>query len=821
LWLNECNKGDTFLEVDTIREGVELDFKQTKESWDSKYKSTAEGIFENLEEETEYIESLTGKDIGDLPDNSDDSILLYELYLVANQNQEIIQQFAERKAVPIAEGEEFLFILKQLDEGNKDVVFRIFMYSLWLENRHRRNYAVKDGHIPNNYEEEILAADRSLKQTLSQNTSSENYKIDERRVIDFVQSTIFCIDRKTSDKEKRDVTGIQRRRNLGTVFVEVRKTDGEVNFRVGNKKIRRVLQRKFEEYLEIELEPADIVKEGVEPEKFEEALTTPSEQDDWKILNIDIKQITEEPSVALNIAKKSAGKDLRPLLNTLEGELVDLNILNINRFWFQWNEVEARVNISEPESESLILDSDIKTKSERTEETVREEFDEKFGIPLDQELLEHEITGEIQRLIQYILNDPPSYRISRLEQGLIKELEDRDIVKVEEFEVEEPEEDDIYPGGVKSVEKKQAAIRDYVKEIADDAGIEFQEMASEKVKRTKFTFARFEKDGELIDFSLPEYNKFTNSSYEYLHKTLQPVLIVNIGSIHDKLIENTLSSRLRLPELIRRDIQDENPEEYLETKVEELLNDKEGRISREALEGYRDIQEILDNPDSGQGTNFEQAIFPIFKQIIPSAQQWGVKRTGNQPDGFGELVFRHNRGYAYRSVAYDSKYTTDELHFDTDDQRQARDYCHKILGSKEVQNNKTKFRNFIIITNREENGNFGNSIGGKLNRMTKWDGVAVLMHIDFLLALYIVYNKNLEFIKSYRQTFSKLLYQRINGNRFQKYQDRDEDFFIELDGSDAEEIVEDLEEEIDDGRLDKTELREFLESDVFPSMSTD
>jgi hypothetical protein len=809
------------LQVEEIREGVELDFKQTKESWESKYKSTASDIFDKLEDEVQYIESLTEKNIEDLPDDSDDSILLYVIYLFAKQNDEIIQQFADKQAIPIAEGEEFLFILKQLDEGNEHIVFRTFMYSLWLGNRHRRSYAVREGELPNNYKEEILAAERSLKQTLSRNTGSENYQIDQRRVVEFVQSTIFCIDRKTSDKEKRDVTGIQRRRNLGTVFVEIRKNEGKVNFRVGNKKIRRVLQRKFEEYLEVELEPADIVKEGVEPDKFVEALTAPSEQDDWKVLNIDVKQITEEPSVALNIAKKSAGKDLRPLLNTLEGELVDLNILNINRFWFQWNEVEARVNITEPESESLILDSDIKVKSETTEETVREEFDEKFGIPLDQELLEHEITGEIERLIQYILSNPPSYRISRLEQGLIKELEDRNIIKVEEFEVEEPDEEEIYPGGVKSVKKKQAGIRDYVKDIAEEAGIDFQEMASEKVKRTKFTFARFEKDGELVDFSLPEYNKFTNSSYEYLHKTLQPVLVVNIGSIHDKLIENTLSSRLRLPELIRRDIQNEKPEEYIESKVDELLSDKEGRIARESLKAYRDIQEILDDPHPRQGTDFEQAIFPIFKQIIPSAQQWGVKRRGEQPDGFGELVFRHNQGYAYRSVAYDSKYTTKELNFDTDDQRQAREYAHKILGSKEVQNNKTKFRNFIIITNREENGNFGSSIGEKINKMTKWDGVAVLMHIDFLLALYIVYNKNLEFIKSYRQEFSKVLYQKINGDRFQKYQDREDDFYIELDGSDAEEIVEELEEEVEDERIDKTALREFLESDVFPSISTD
>ena len=479
------------MRVDKIRNGVELDFKQTKDLWDSQYKSKTENIFENLNEEVHYIESLTDKDIEELPDDSNESILLFVMYRFAKRNQEIIQQYANKKGIPLAEDEEFLLILRELDDGNQTILFRIFMYSIWLENRHRRKYAIKNGQIPSNYKEKILEADRSLKQTLAQNTRSNKYKLDNRRVIDFIKSSIFCIDRKTSDKEKRDVTGIQRRRNLGTVFFEINKNNKEINFRVGNQKIRRVLKQKIEEYLNIELEPADIVKDGIEPEKFEKALTNASEQDKWKILNIDIKQITEEPAVALNIAKKSAGKDLRPLLNKLEGELIDLNILNINRFWFKWNDVEARVNISEPATESLILDSDIKIKSEKTEETVRKKFDKKFGIPLDHELLEHEITGDIERLIQYILNNPPSYRIRRVDPGLIKELEERNLIKVKQLDVKDSEDydkDKIYPHGIKSVEKKQAGIKDYVKKLAENTEIEFQEIASEKVKRTKFKF---------------------------------------------------------------------------------------------------------------------------------------------------------------------------------------------------------------------------------------------------------------------------------------------------------------------------------------------
>jgi hypothetical protein len=805
------------LDTDEILRDIEVPFDTTKKNWEDKYKSKAESTFDNFsQEEIDRIESLTGKDFDNLPDNSEDSILLYILYRFSKDYEEVIEQFAERKGYRMGGDEHYLIILKKLDEGYTKIAYHIFFYGLWLDNRHRRRYKVVEGEIPRNYPEKLTNQDRSFKQSLSRNTRSSNFRMGEDRTIDFIESNLFCIDRQTTDKEKRDVRGRQRRRNLGTVFFEITKNEGIVEFRVGPKSIRDILIEKIEQHLEINLQPMDIVKGDIDAEKFEEAFTTYEENDEWMITNIDLKKVRDQPSVPVTVSKKTAGKDIRPLIASWNNDVFNLSIPNVNRFWLQWNEVEARINVKDIGDNSTMLDSDIKTPKTNVEDTVREEFSEKFGVPLDYELLEHQVTGDREKLVKYILSDLPEYEVSRLDKGLIKELEEKGLVKVVQYEDNEPDEElEHYQKGIKRIKLLKAGVKDYFIDKAQSAGLNYQEDHSEQIYGKKYDFERFEYEGRTIDFSLPKYNSFTDSSRKYLRNSINPIMIVNIGSVHDKALESRFSSRIDLPKLVTKDVENENPEDYIMEKTEQIARGSEQRVAEEAEEAFNNIKEIL-REDREEGTQFELDIFPIFKQLIPSASRWGAKRRGNQPDGFGELVFQKSQGHAYRSIAYDSKFTSkDELKFDSDDSRQARDYVYRIEESKQVEKNKTKFRNYLIITNKKESGNFGSTIAGSINRMRNWDGVPVLLHIEFLLTLYEVYNKENGYLKTYKNEFYKHLYKKINGDRYQKYNDRDDDFFVELDGQDAIDLLEDMKEEVGDGTLDIDELREFLERDIF------
>jgi len=89
------------------------------------------------------------------------------------------------------------------------------------------------------------------------------------------------------------------------------------------------------------------------------------------------------------------------------------------------------------------------------------------------------------------------------------------------------------------------------------------------------------------------------------------------------------------------------------------------------------------------------------------------------------------------------------------------------------------------------------------------------MHLDFLLALHIGFNENSEAIRDNIHAFYEQFYLTLNGGKMY-HQDTDKDFFVHVTREDAEELFENLDEEIEGSGLDITALREFLEKDVIP-----
>jgi hypothetical protein len=119
-----------------------------------------------------------------------------------------------------------------------------------------------------------------------------------------------------------------------------------------------------------------------------------------------------------------------------------------------------------------------------------------------------------------------------------------------------------------------------------------------------------------------------------------------------------------------------------------------------------------------------------------------------------------------------------------------------------------------VITNAQP-GNLGSVGVKKLNWQQSWDGVPVLMHSDFLLALHIGFNENSEIIRDNIHTFYEQLYKTLNGGKMY-HQDVDEEFFVHVTKEDAQPLFENIDDEIEESGLDITELREFLEEDIIP-----
>lgn len=756
-----------------------------------------------------------------MPDNSEDSIALYLVNRFLNKNEDIVRQFFDKKGYPDVKNE-FHFLLEKLDEGYEEIFYHIFLYSLWIDNTNRRVFSVVESDLPEDYKEDFFEESRGIKLTLARREGS-TFKLSKRKLVEFEDSTIFAIDKQTSDREKRDARkGIQRRQNIRTCFVRVRHRDRDkVEFRIKSSEVLDILKEKLSDVWNISLVPEDVYEGEVDGEKFKEKILG-KENDQWMLLSANFKKMDVDPAVPITLSKKTADRDIRKLLEQLDDNMLTPNILNIHSFWMKWEDIDFRVSVDDLDNDKIILDiTSIETDIVEKRQVIREEFSADFGLPLDKEILEFDITGDEEKLIKHVLANPAPWELQSIGKETIGKIESLGVIRTKNYSGKGY-------NGIKSVEVSKKGVREYVKEIADRAGLEFVDKVPEQIFQREYEFARFRDDEYIVDFDLPEHNDaYTHDTLEYLSDTLRPVLVVNIGAVNDNLIAKHLSARVDLPELIRRDLNDENPEDYLQEKIEELKRGSEERISANAERNYKELQRALENPDDYGGTEVEQRLFPIIKQLIPASQQWGAKRKGYQPDGFAEIIFQNGEKYTHRSIAYDSKFVSkDKVKFTSKEKLQARDYIERIrkfvennLGDfvDEVERKDGRFRNYIFVTNANEIENFDTVIAEKINKMRKWDGIAVLMHVEFLLAIYEVYNdsKNQEYLKSYKNEFYEQLYRKINAGRINKIRGEDEDFFVELTAEDAKDVLKNVKEEAGDDRLDVTALRKYLEEDIF------
>lgn len=818
-------------------DGVPANRSKYRSSWEEKYQSKFNSLLERLDEdELKAIKSLTGQKVKSL--GKRDSVNLYTLHRFIRDKKETVKEFAEKKDDLITEEEAYLYILGRLDGGYEKIVYHTFLFHNYEKESTERIYDI-DNKLPNNYLEQFDRELRGLKISLDKNTNSTKFRCPEENRINFLESNLLVIDRKTSDKEERDVSGIQWRRNVGSVFLEVKQD--EIRIRTKSKQIRKALISKLQDIWQISVTPSDIIEKKLDADKFSNAIKTADNDEDLKILNIDFRNTRDNPTVPLTLSKKSWGVDISKLARKIDGKIVDVELLNIRKFWAEIENADVKIKVNKKDQGRLRLESDIKKiKSRDRKREIKEKFSQKFGVPLDKDILEHEVTDDRDKIISFLLRNPATKDIRRGHEDLIEDLEELGVINVKQIQRKQctscrniikresiekcgkcSGELEKFGSPLKDVSASKPGMRKFFKKILEQQGLEYNRMRSEQIYKKKYKFLPIEYKGEVIDVLLPEYGLgLTDKSLTYLMKSLRPVLAVyKGGSINEKWIEKELSEKADLSEIIDLYLRDELPEDYLITRLQNIVEDKERRVAKNSKTAKEELTKIRKNPaiytGSDPGGEFERELFHIFKQIIPNSEQWGEKRSGDQPDGFCEILYKKSGRKYYRSFAYDSKFSKkEELKLDTGETKTIRSYVKKINKSEQVLQSQTKFRNFIVVTNCDKTDDFSN-LAGRLNRMRSWNGVPVLMNVDFLLGLHSVYNENIQIIKDHRNLFMEELFKTINGGQ-ERYEDTEEDFYIELGKTESVEFAEKLDDKIEDDSLEITNLREWMEKDIYP-----
>lgn len=834
-------------DLDEITSDVPLDYSVYRDKWSETYSDKFNDVLQSVDTDTfdavldfTGIEQSEGSVFSQLRTKNQHSIFLYSLYRFIDDKRLAIQELAARNEEPVEAGEEFKYIIRKIIGGDTDAVFHLYLYEKWLKSNNKSRYNITTS-IPEDYKSRFDENALGIRMTLSRRTRGQNFRYTERGKLEFPDGTIFALSRQTSDNEKQDITGPQRRRDEAHFFVAVDEDKEELVIDSKSNSIRDALHEKIKEEFSILTEEADLVgdKSQISISQFADEFSNDADGQNIEIWNVEFRKTNTQPPLPLTLSKKSEAEEVRAVLKELSEELLDTQITNIRRFWFSWNGVETRVTVEENvERNFLRLNADVKSLSETRTERIHQEFHETFGLPLNKKIPLHWVTKRRSRLIAQMLKGVSATESRYIQDGdlLDKMVNDIGVIKRKEIYRKQCEGcRNIYKsdrdkcnkcGGNLEVvqesfelEMDESGIDQYFRNQVKTEDLTYYEKKTEGIYGNKFKFYQIG-DGENIVRVLLNSSdvNITPGTVDYLRKSLHPVLVLNPGTILDeKLIEEVTSESLDLSYIIDNDLSGTLEGGYIRERFEKVARNSEKRVAGSAIDSYEHIRQLIQDPDSDEGGEFEQDVFHILKQVVPTLEQWGEKRTGNQPDGFGELFFYNGNQKWFRSFAYDGKYTSsEELTIPTKEAVRLQNYAGRILSSDEVSSSESKFRNFIVVTNANP-GNFGSVCASRLNRIRvnneSWKGVPVLMRVDFLLGLHVGYNENSEVIKENIHTFYEQLYLTLNGGqRF--HRDTDDEFFVHLTKEDSLELIENFEREAETDRINITSLREFLEEDI-------
>jgi len=830
------------VKVPDFRSNVPLNLGKYKESWDSTYKKKFESIIEGMDDykyqklcDVVGVDDHEDKQPKKVTENREESIFLYSVRRFISDKKKLIQVYSERKGYTIGEDEEFYFILKQIEQKNQFILNHIYLIHRRSKSGPPRTYDI-DSELPDEYIELFEENERGLRQSLSKSTRSNRFKYRDGNCIDFDTRTLFVLDRQTSDTEKMDVTGPQRRRNVKMVFIEIDEHDNELRIHTSSQSIREKLIEKLEDYLVISVTPSDLVENEVEFDKFKEELTNSErylveEQETPKITYIEFKKTVDSPTIPIKLSRKTLQRDVRKVINFLEDSLVSTDILNVKKMWIQVFGTDAKINLKEPESGIIRLEAKIYSQSPEKNRDIEQKFFEEFGIPLNTDIPKNLLSEELSQVISFIMSAPSSNNIYPAHEPVIEQLEEIGVINVEEkqkycckgcrkrykiFHEECPNcsnELKEFGDSEKQISLSKRGVRNFFKELLDREDLDYQGVKPERIYKTEFRFLHVETENGPVNFLISTNDvSFPPNSLKHLRKTLNPVILLNPGRVmNDDYIDEILFEKIDLSELISDYIDGELEGDIITSKIERVTAKTREMKASNARASHDRLKEIIEAPDESSGNEFEQEVFHVLNHLIPNAKQWGTKRNATVPDGFAELNYRNSGRFYMRSVSWDCKFKESidsEFDISSGEVGNLQLYINNIVRSEEVENTDSKFRNFVVITNAEDEGKFENKVSDRLNKISKFKGTPVLMDIKFLLNLYNIVNQNEDLIRKNSHEFYRHLYMKLNGGK--EFVKSDNEDFVYLKGDDATSMISEFLQEFEEPGLNVKELRETL-----------
>jgi len=829
----------------SILESFPSNFKKHRDGWNRVYRAEFQKVLKRTDDKETLdrighfcgIEKISAEKVEkQILEDKSKAIELFTLYKFSQGKTPLIRDYLEKKNFSVDFKDAFNYVLDKYQTSQEDLV-EIYIFSEWNKEKSGRIYpaTVK---IPKDYEEKIKSKKFKFVYNLSRKTKRgrRGYKFKYGGSVSFPEESIFMFRMQTSDTEKPDVTGMQRRRDMRGIFFAVNRKKNTVEIKISNRRVQDILQNVIEDVLDIKLRSLVLEEGKFNLKKFFSGILAEKSGDKIKILNMELRKTKLRPAVPLVISKKSFGADITPILEEFkDNAIIDLrdDILSIKSFWIEYSQIKRKVKIKEQVDYSIRLELNDKGLSIDKIQEITQKFHEQFGMPLNVDLPPNDIAKNRVSIIEYLLSDPQTYNLKEFHLEELKQLEDKGIINLSEInEYKCPACDNIFKESddlkcpeceemgelfyrKPKIDINEKGLRDYISNILKAEGFSvYRDTLRRKIGGKTLTLMKASLDeGEVYLFVASSH--VTKSLINDFQQSYMPVLIIHTGSsINTNLIEEKLFTQIKLSEVYFLDSEGKLPSDYFKDRIEKQIRYSHELISKNARNSCDTLKALHANPGKYTDTDLEDSVYGIIKQIIVNSDQWGNKKRGKRiPDGLGCFLFSKSGRTYRRSVGWDCKLTTKDHPEINEEASKFRDYIHRLRTSPELRSYCKGLSFFAIISNRVAPDKF-KTLAKTLNNMRKWKGTVILLNINALVALHELYNKFHHEISKNRDIFYNEFLLTLNGGKAY-IRSKDKEYFSYVSEDEIGEMFTSFLKKTSSDKADVTKVREYMESDIF------
>ncbi|MGN7387858.1 hypothetical protein [Sporosarcina sp. SAFN-015] len=432
------------------------------------------------------------------------------------------------------------------------------------------------------------------------------------------------------------------------------------------------------------------------------------------------------------------------------------------------------------ESGDVLFSLDDSGLDSETKKHLRERFEKRFSIPLDQPISNLHFNGDIEEKVDYLMGLTKEEPLDDLTKGTFEDLLKKKVMvrkeHIEKFctvcwEIYESEEEcPECEVGLKSRKNitlemdKDKAVKVFERKIRGFLGSPWSNTKDGRQTIDKevyqFLIVEDEDTGDEIRFLVTD-QQLPLKVINKINRMVMPTAIVYIGSnkVNVEKYNDSFIITKNYGFFYTMD-KTEEFQTYMKEISSEFLRRQKQSSAKSAFEAYKSLG-IIENNDKYTANDLEHDVYAIINDLTHNSTQWGSKFSGKiLPEGVFTLSYKTKSKEKKCAYTYDCKLSRLATGYDLNiaEQRKAEDYITRAYGSDFLENylrSDLEITAHLIISNNVD--------VKKIEAMNSYlktkriNARAKLIKTEVLIKIYELYLLNFQSISSRPNYFKKSL----------------------------------------------------------------